>query len=220
MHRSLFLALPLLAACVEDVGTGKTAATVNEPAPAAPEAAAPAAPAPAPAGTPVAIDPARSKVHAVGAKITRKHDIDFDQWTGDLRVDGGAVVGLDVTVQVASLRADEEKLSNHLKSPDFFDVATHPTATFASTAVTAATGADGSTHTVTGDLTMHGVTKSVSFPAAIATTDGTISAKTEFAINRQDWGISYPGKPDDLIQDNVVLSVELVAAVPTAPATN
>lgn len=227
MSRSLFCALPLLlAACVEDVGTGKTAATVNEPAP-APEAAAPAAPAApeggtpaAPVGTAIAIDAARSKIHAVGAKITKKHDIDFDRWTGELRVDGGAVVGLSITVEMASLRADAEKLTGHLQSEDFFHVASFPTATFTSTAVTAAAGADGSTHTVTGDLTLRGTTKSVSFPATIAAADGTISAKTEFTINRQDWGISYPGKPDDLIQDNVVLTVELVAAAPTVPATN
>lgn len=198
-------------ACVEDVGKDKTAAVVAEPAPAAPVEAAPAAPVVA-AGTPLPVDHTRSKIRAVGAKVTRTHDLDFDRWSGNLRVEAGALTGLDVRVEMASLRSDSEKLTGHLHSADFFAVDVHPTATFVSTAVVPTAGADGSTHTVSGDLTMHGVTKNVSFPATVSMADGVVKAVTEFTINRHDFGISYPGKADDLIQDNVVMRVELVAS--------
>jgi polyisoprenoid-binding protein YceI len=92
-----------------------------------------------------------------------------------------------------------------LKSPDFFDVARVPTATFRSTEIRA----EGEGHTITGDLTLHGVTKRISFPATLAVTDAQISANAEFSINRQDFGIAYPGMPDDLIRDLVVVKLSL-----------
>jgi polyisoprenoid-binding protein YceI len=98
----------------------------------------------------------------------------------------------------------------HLKSPDFFDVAQFPTATFTSTAIKA--GAEGgATHTVTGTLDLHGVKKSITFPATIAVGADTVSVKSEFAINRKDFNIVYPGKPDDLIKDEVLLKLDIAA---------
>jgi hypothetical protein len=44
-----------------------------------------------------------------------------------------------------------------------------------------------------------------------------VTGETEFAINRLDWNIAYPGAPDNLIQDKVVLTVKLVAPNPTRP---
>ena len=94
-------------------------------------------------------------------------------------------------------------LRKHLKSPDFFDVEKFPTATFKSTAIEKTD--DG--HTITGDLTLHGVTKRVSFPATVTVTDGQVTANSEFSINRNDFGIVYPGMPDDLIRDLVVIKL-------------
>ncbi len=201
----LFLLLPLLAACAEDVAKDKTAAVVTE-APKAAEAAPPVA-----AGKELAVDKAKSKIGAVGAKVTGKHEVAFPEFTGSVRVDGDNVTGFDFTVQVGALVADAEKLTAHLKSDDFFSTEQHPTATFKSAEVKAASAPDGSTHEVSGDLTLRGVTKRVTFPAKIAVTPTDVTGRTEFAINRKDFGIVYPGKPDDLIQDNVVLTVELSA---------
>ena len=200
---SLLLALT---ACVADVGEGRVAATVQEAPPA--EAAKEAAATPADATT-LAIDVAQSKLHALGAKITATHPVVFHTWEGQVVVSEGAVVGLSFSTDVASLEADHPKLTAHLKDVDFFDVATYPKASFTSSSVQA--GAEGGTHTVTGDLTIRGVTKRVSFPATIAAKDGGFEANTEFVINRQDFGVAYPGRPDDLVQDNVVLTVSWVA---------
>jgi len=209
MRALVLLSLLSVAACAEDVAKDKTAAVVTEapPAPVAP-VAAPAAP----AGplTELAVDKTRSKIGALGAKITGSHDLSFSDFEGKLGVSGDTVSAVSFTVQVGSLVAEPEKLAGHLKSPDFFDVAAFPTASFASTEVKAATGGE-ATHEITGDLTLRGVTKRVTFPAKLTVTPGEVTGRAEFSINRKDFGIVYPGKPDDLIQDNVVLTIDLAA---------
>jgi len=97
-----------------------------------------------------------------------------------------------------------------LKTPDFFDVAKFPEAKFESTAIKAG-GDKGATHTVTGNLTMHGVTKSITFPATIAVTPDTATVDATFAINRKDFGINYAGAADNLIRDDVVMKLAIRA---------
>ena len=62
---------------------------------------------------------------------------------------------------------------------------------------------------ITGDLTLHGVTKRISFPATVAVSDAQVQASSEFSINRKDFGINYPGMQDDLIRDLVVIKLSL-----------
>jgi polyisoprenoid-binding protein YceI len=83
----------------------------------------------------------------------------FKQWTCTITADpeqltAGSVV---VEVQTASIDTDNEKRDGHLRSPDFFDVEKFPTMTFRSTKLELI----GSDLTLTGDLTLHGVTKPV-----------------------------------------------------------
>jgi polyisoprenoid-binding protein YceI len=153
-----------------------------------------------------------SQFSFVGAKVTGKHAGAFGKFSGQI-----ALVGNDATkssvkaeVDVASLSTDQEKLNGHLKSSDFFDVAKFPKAIFQSTKIERG-GEAGATHTVTGNLELHGVTKSIRFPAAITVTSDSVSVKSEFGINRKDFGIVYPGKPDDLIKDDVLIRLNLVA---------
>jgi len=103
---------------------------------------------------------------------------------------------------------DEDQLTGHLKTPDFFDVAKFPKATFVSTKIEPNTAA-GATHTVTGNFELHGVKKSISFPANIQVAADNASVNAEFAINRKDFGLLYPGKADDLIRDGVVIKLSL-----------
>jgi polyisoprenoid-binding protein YceI len=85
-----------------------------------------------------------------------------------------------------------------------------PQATFRSTAVEASTD-PGATHRVTGELTLHGVTKTLRFPATIRASEQAVDVQSEFSFNRKDFGVMYPGKPDDLISDEVLLKLELHA---------
>ena len=72
-------------------------------------------------------------------------------------------------------------------------------------------GAGGATDTVTGDLELHGEKKSISFPATITVTADGVSGTAEFSINRKDFKIVYPGKPDDLIKDDVAIKLAIRA---------
>jgi polyisoprenoid-binding protein YceI len=152
------------------------------------------------------INPSNSKVEFVGAKVTASHSGGFTDFSGKVDLaDPIEESRIEVTIQTESLYADKEKLTKHLKSPDFFDVAQFPTATFRSTEIKK----EGEDHTVTGDLTLHGVTKSISFPATINASESEVSANAEFSINRKDFGIDYPGMRDDLIRDLVVIKLAL-----------
>ena len=138
--------------------------------------------------------------------MTASHDGGFTDFSGTVELgDPIEQSVIDLTIQTASLYADKEKLTKHLKSPDFFDVEKFPTATFKSTSIEKT--ADG--HTITGNLTLHGVTKQVSFPATVTASEARVSANAEFSINRKDFDINYPGMQDDLIRDLVVIKLKL-----------
>ena len=69
---------------------------------------------------------------------------------------------------------------------------------------------------VTGNLTLHGVTKQISFPAKIQVTDDAVEIAADFFINRFDFDIKYPGKANDLIRKEVVLKVKVRATPPAS----
>ena len=215
---NLLLAL-VLAGCAGDVSAGKTDAVVNAPSSAPAPAAAPAqANAPEMGSQVLPIDVAQSDIHALGAKVTGTETVRFSKWSGVAQIVGGKVQGVHVDVDVTSLDAGKPKLNGHLNSADFFDTEKYPKATFQSSSIQEGSTEAGMTHTVTGDLTMRGVTKSVTFPMKVQVTDDRVTGEAEFAINRLDWNIAYPGAPDNLIQDKVVLTVKLVAPNPNTTA--
>lgn len=150
-----------------------------------------------------------SKVTFVGSKVTGSHHGGFNKFSGEITAPGAVIETAGVKVEIAmdSIFTDTERLTGHLKSPDFFDVAKYPTATFQSTQI--AKVADG--YQLTGNLTLHGVTKSISFPAKITAEAAGATATAEFVIKRKDFNIVYPGKPNDLIRDEVVIHLEINA---------
>jgi polyisoprenoid-binding protein YceI len=198
------ICLGLLTACDNEPAQGKSQASVAEPVA--------TAQAPLVGATKYTFSQAGSKFEFVGAKVTGKHDGAFEQFSGTIQLpEGKAEAGsVNVDVDMASLTADDPKLTGHLKSPDLFDVAKFPKARFTSTGVTAG-GAGGATHTVTGNLELHGVTKSITFPATIALGADAVDVNAEFAINRKDFGVNYPGMPNDLIKDDILVKLKLHA---------
>jgi polyisoprenoid-binding protein YceI len=151
---------------------------------------------------------AGSTIGFVGSKVTGSHTGGFTNFAGAIRVADGKIVGNpEFQIAMKSTWSDSDRLTGHLKSPDFFDVENHPISTFTVTGV-AGTGAQ---QTVTGNLDLHGVTRSISFPANIKVGADAVTLAAEFAINRKDFNINYPGKPDDLIRDNVVIKLDLRA---------
>lgn len=158
------------------------------------------------------IDTTASKLLWTASKVTKTHHGGFKTFKGTITLAAGKPEAskVDVEIDAASLFADAEQLVKHLNSPDFFDTATYPKATFTSTSITPSTAA-GSTHTVKGNLTMHGVTKEISFPATIKVDDKHVNANAKFSVNRKDWKIVYTGKADDLIRDDVLIEWDIVA---------
>jgi polyisoprenoid-binding protein YceI len=146
--------------------------------------------------------------------VSGGHDGGFNKFTGTVTVDGDTVKQVDVDIDMNGIwtdndKPDEKKLTNHLKSADFFDVEKYPTAKFVTTEIKA--GGDGGTHTITGNLTLKEVTKSVQFPANVTNKDGKVTCKAEFKINRMDWKVEYKGAQDNLILNDVILKLDINA---------
>jgi polyisoprenoid-binding protein YceI len=200
--------LMLTTACAKNPAEGKDEAKVSEPVAATTEEGG--ADAAAADGTAYTFTDA-SKITWVGSKVTGSHDGGFETFDGSVTVagDDAATAAINVTIDTTSLWSDNDNLTGHLKSADFFDVETYPTSTFESTGVAAN---DEGGYTVTGNLNLHGVTKQIEFPATIAVADGQVTANAEFFIKRFDFGIEYAGKADDLIRDEVVIKLDIVAA--------
>src|SRR5215510_12303680 len=187
-----------------DPAANKSKAVTGEAAPAAsPHAAA--------QGQKYQITPQNSKVEFVGSQVTGSHNGSFGDFSGQINFAGTPEQSrVNFTIKTDSITADDPKLTNHLKTADFFDVAKFPEASFVSTAIKAG-GEGGASHTVTGNLTLHGVTKSITFPATINVTPDTATVESTFSINRKDFGINYAGPADNIIRDNVVLSLHIRA---------
>lgn len=162
-------------------------------------------------GTALPISPENSKVEFTGSKVTGKHDGGFKTFSGtiDLVNNKAEDSKVAVDIDVNSIFTDDEKLTGHLKTADFFDVEKFPKASFVSTKIVPDAAKGAGFYTVTGDFDLHGQKKSITFPAKITVSDAKVEVDAEFAINRKDFSIVYAGKTDDLIRDDVVIRLDL-----------
>lgn len=160
-------------------------------------------------GTSFSIDVAASKFEFVGSKAVGSHPGGFKKFNGAATLAGDKIEGgsVEVEIDMESTFSDSEKLTGHLKNEDFFDVPNHKTSKFVSTSIEK--GGKDATHTITGNLTLRGKTKSIKFPATIAVDGDAATVKAEFFIKRQDYDIVYKGKADNLIKDEVVIKLDL-----------
>ena len=196
---AIFLTFGAIAFGCADPAADKPKATVGGAAPEAPKTAG---------AETLTITPENSKVGFHASKVTGSHEGSFKQFNGKIDLAPNNNIpqsSVSIDIDTASVEADDPKLTAHLKTPDFFDVAKFPKASFVSTKIEPA----GNTFNVTGNLDLHGVKKSITFPANIQATDGSVSVDADFAINRKDFGIVYTGKSDDLIRDEVVMKLAL-----------
>lgn len=130
-----------------------------------------------PATSVKSLDNANVKVTFKGFGPDKVHNGGFDKITSKLDFVGADLAG-EVVVDMSSLTSDNsEKLTPHLKSADFFDVAKYPTSTFKLFSVAGGKA--------TGKLTAHGVTKDVSFPITKTDTE----YKATFNIDMKAFGI-------------------------------
>ena len=170
------------------------------------------------------IDPSHTQ-----ATFTVRHMVisnvkgEFQSTKGVVKIDDKdlAKSTVDVTIDAASIHTREDKRDAHLRSPDFFDVERYPTITFKSTKVEKA---GGDRYKVTGDLTMHGVTKPVVLDAALTPeVKGMMGevrrgAQATTRVNRQEYGLKWNKmlEAGPLVGDDV--AIEINAELIKAPA--
>jgi polyisoprenoid-binding protein YceI len=151
-----------------------------------------------------------SSIEFTGSKVTGSHDGGFKEFTGHFYMgeDDDTPTAGEFIIQMDSIWSDNEKLTGHLKGEDFFEIETYPTSAFKLTkSVKTGEGA----YDISGNLTLHGVTKNITFPVTAGRDGGTATFEAEFDINRKDFEIDYAGKTDDLIRDEVVIRLDFKA---------
>jgi len=143
----------------------------------------------------------------------------FRDFSGTIQIDRAKPESSSVefTIQAASVDTNEAKRDEHLRSADFFDVATHPTITFKSTSVKP-TGKD--TYAVTGNFTMRGVTKQITLPVTVLGEakdpwgNEKIGFETGTTLNRKEYGINWSKTLDNgglLVGDEVKVAIAVEA---------
>ncbi|RCS40465.1 YceI family protein [Bremerella cremea] len=146
----------------------------------------------------VTLSPDNTLIQFVGTHVGDKPDPrtgNFGKFKGTAKANDGKLTSVTVAIETASLETEFDKLTNHLKNADFFDVRRHPEAKFTSTKIEY--GDDG-TAKITGDLTLLEKTKSITFPAKV-TVGKDVKLNAEFVIDRLEFGMDY--SPDKVHKD-------------------
>ena len=146
------------------------------------------------------VDPAHSKLgfsisHMMVSETEGKFKI-YEGKVSSKTINDFADASVEFSVDVNSIDTENDKRDGHLKSADFFDVEKYPTITFKSKSVKA--GKIKNTYTVTGDITMHGVTKPITLSAIGAANVvkdpygmQRYAFKVTGKLNRTDFGLKY-----------------------------
>jgi len=168
------------------------------------------------------VDTSKSKIAWTGQNIAGgKHTGTIGLSKGDLTFEGAKLAAGSFTVDISSIKVTDlagdraTRLENHLKNEDFFDAPKFPEATFDIAKVSGS----GNDLSVTGRLTIKGITKSVTFPAVVHQSGNTVHATAKgVKIDRTQFDIKYrsgnffSGLGDRAISDEFQLDIELVAA--------
>jgi polyisoprenoid-binding protein YceI len=174
------------------------------------------------------VDPAKSQIIWNAKKVGGEHTGNVKLSKGTMTVQGSKLTGgvfvMDMTTIVDTdlTNADfNTKLTTHLKSEDFFSVEKHPTSTFKITKAEpiAKAKAGEANYTITGDLTIKGITHSLSFPATVKINGNMAEATAKFDIDRTKWDIKYRAAiigtaADKIIDDNFTIDLKVVAGKP------
>ncbi len=165
------------------------------------------------------IDPARSSAgFSIKNMVVNTVNGQFTNVTGTIRYDARNLTSAEVeaTIDATTINTEDAKRDRHLKSADFFDVATYPTLTFRSTK-----WSPGAKAVVAGDLTIHGVTKpvvltldAVSSETASPSGGKQVTATATTKINRKDFGLTWHKLMDTggaVVGDEVNITLRITA---------
>lgn len=184
--------------------------------------------APALAGDTYSFDKAHTNVGFQVRHIFTNVSGKFTDFAGTIQVDRAKPESstVEFTIQATSIDTSDQRRDQHLRSADFFDVANNPTITFKSTSVKA-NGKD--SWLVTGDFTMHGVTKSITLPVTFLGEEkfmnGTKAGfETALTLKRSDYGLVWNKTLETggvLVGDEVEIAINIEANLQVPkPASN
>lgn len=136
------------------------------------------------------VDPVHSEVGFTVRHFVSKVPGRFNKFQGTVEMDpkDPTTMKLEGNIETASIDTNNQRRDDHLRSPDFFDATNNPTITYVSKSV----AKSGDKYTVTGDLTMRGVTKSVPLELEVLGSDAMrVGLEAKGKINRKDFGIAW-----------------------------
>jgi polyisoprenoid-binding protein YceI len=147
----------------------------------------------------------QSKIGFVGKKTDGEHKGGFKEFKaeGEANLESPDKSKLKVEIETTSLWSDDEKLTDHLKNPDFFDVKKYPKITFEMTGME---GVGSDSPTLIGKLTMLDKTSELRVPCHASLSDSELVLEADFKLDRTKWGMNY-GKGK--INDEVVIKATL-----------
>ena len=171
------------------------------------------------------VDASASSVTWHATKVTGEHMGTVNLANGYLSVTDGNLTSANVIVDMQTIACTDlegewsDKLVGHLNSDDFFNVSEHKTSTFTLRNMTPLKDAQGdATHSVTGDFTIRGITKSVTFDAKVTNTGDAFAVEGSAVLNRAEFDVKYGSGSffdnlgDNLIHDNFTVGFNLVAS--------
>ncbi|MDA0314476.1 MAG: YceI family protein [Bacteroidetes bacterium] len=172
---------------------------------------------------PATVNKAESQIRWEASKVTGTHWGYVPMKNATLDVSGGKITGgsfdmdmVNLTVEDLTDAESKGKLTVHLKSDDFFSVGKFNTSTFK---ITEAKSNNGKDYTITGNLTIKGITQKISFPAKVAVAGKKVTATGQITFDRTKFEIKFrsgsyfENLADKMIYDEVKLNVKLVAAI-------
>ncbi|RDV13986.1 YceI family protein [Pontibacter diazotrophicus] len=177
------------------------------------------------AATTLPVNTASSTMTWNAKKFGGEHTGNVKIANGSLEVNGRKLVGGNFVIDMTSITdtditnpGSNKKLTDHLKSEDFFSVEKHPNATFKITSVSpvAKPKAGEPNYSVTGDLTIKGITNAITFPATVKTDGKSAEAAAKIELDRTKWDIKYRSgmlgtAADKIIDDTFTIDLKLVA---------
>jgi polyisoprenoid-binding protein YceI len=178
----------------------------------------------------LSVDPARTEINWHATKVGGEHRGIVKLAKGTLDIDGNKLKGGEFVMDMTSLiDTDKEtpnaRLTNHLRSEDFFSVEKHPTSSFRITKIEpiAKAKAGEANYTITGDLTIKGITHSNAFPAIVKIANNSAEATAKVVVNRLKYDIQYRSSllgtaADKIIYDDFSIELKLVAGQQKAMA--
>ena len=172
------------------------------------------------------IDVVQSTIAWEGTKVTGRHDGTIGLSHGELYLVDDQIVGGNIVIDMTQIvvldiedASTNARLRGHLESDDFFSVATFPQATFEmANIVKRENAAEGEpNYTISGNLTIKGITHGITFPAHVHMDNGAVTARADFDLDRTRWDVRFgsgrffDNLGDNLIHDNFNLKLDVLA---------